>query len=235
MNEVIAAYHNLHHPGRSGTKRIISTRFRWPKMSSDVEWFVKHCLPCQVKKHSRLPNLPISKYSTPENRFHTVHADCMGPMKPCRRYRYIFTIRDRYTKYVVIAPLERVTSECTLNAFVRYYVCRFGVPVNLITDNGSNFTGQVFDQTCSVMDINHKTVTPYNPGSNGFIEAPNRTIKASIRCVDPDDWVSILPLIELAWNNTAQHESTYTPMQMVYGTATRLPSDLFEPHTTVVV
>lgn len=41
------------HPGRNKTKKLVTTRYWWPRMSGDVDVFVDNCMPCRSYKYPR--------------------------------------------------------------------------------------------------------------------------------------------------------------------------------------
>ena len=45
---------------------------------------------------------------------------------------------DKFTKWIEAKPVTNAGATAALN-FVKSIVCRYGVPHNIITDNGSNF------------------------------------------------------------------------------------------------
>lgn len=224
---VIAAFHDLHHPGREGTHRMVSNRFFWPQMHKHIQSFVKSCLKCQQMKHSRLSVLPITSISQPDGRFKTNHMDIVGPMTYADgEFQYVLSIRDRFTGYLVLAPLISQEATHTFDVFVARYIGTFGLPTLLITDNGSNFKEATVEYFHRRLGVHHATTTPYHPQCNAFVENPNRRIKASMRCISPAKWATNLPIIQLAWNNTSC-SSLHTPAQMVFGANQTLPADLF--------
>jgi hypothetical protein len=87
-------FHNVGHPGRLASRRIISSRFVWRGLSSDVTSWARGCLACQggkIHRHTRLaPLIPI-----PQRRFSHLHVDLVGPLQYSNNFNYIFTIIDR--------------------------------------------------------------------------------------------------------------------------------------------
>ena len=56
-------------------------------------------------------------------------------------------------------------------------ICRYGMPGELITDNGMNLNGKMIQQLCQQFKIEHKNSVPYQPQMNGVVEAANKNIK----------------------------------------------------------
>ena len=90
------------------------------------------------------------------------------------------------------------------------FICRFGVPRQLHSDQGTNFESKVFAEVCRLLDIEKTRTTPLHPQSDGQVERFNRTLIEMLRGKiqqDQTDWDRQLPTCMMA-NRGAVHEST---------------------------
>jgi hypothetical protein len=62
---------------------------------------------------------------------------------------------DQFTKWVEAAPVTTKDSTAAIN-FIKSIVFHFGVPHNIITDNGTNFTSKEFKNYCEGLGIKFK-------------------------------------------------------------------------------
>jgi hypothetical protein len=79
--DIFAHFHNVAHPGRLASRRIISSRFVWRGLSGDVTAWACGCLACQrgkIHRHTRLVPLPIP---IPQWRFSHLHVDLVGQLQ----------------------------------------------------------------------------------------------------------------------------------------------------------
>jgi transposase-like protein len=53
-------------------------------------------------------------------------------------YRYLYVAIDKFTKWLEATPMVNIT-KASATAFLKSIVCRFGVPSQIITDNGTQF------------------------------------------------------------------------------------------------
>ena len=63
---------------------------------------------------------------------------------------------------------------------VREFICRFGVPLLIHSDQGRNFESELFAEMCRLLDIKKTRTTPYHPESDGMVERFNRTLEAQL-------------------------------------------------------
>jgi hypothetical protein len=74
-------FHSVAHPGRLASHRIISSRFVWLGLSSDVTVWARRWLACQRGKihcHIHLVPQPVP---IPQRRFSHLHVDLVGPLQ----------------------------------------------------------------------------------------------------------------------------------------------------------
>lgn len=91
---------------------------------------------------------------------------------------------DDHSRYCVIAAVvERATGRAICVAFAQA-LARFGVPEEVITDNGKQFTdrfgkgGEVlFDKICRRNGITHRLTAPASPNQNGKVERFHGTFR----------------------------------------------------------
>jgi transposase InsO family protein len=79
---------------------------------------------------------------------------------------------DKFTKWVEAAPVTTQDSRTAIN-FIKSIVFHFGVPHNIITDNGTNFTSKEFKSYCESMGIKLKFAYIAHPKTNGQVEKAN--------------------------------------------------------------
>lgn len=228
INHVIAAFHNLCHPGQKATVRFIASRFYWPTLKKDCRSFVKHCIRCQTAKKSKHQIVPISRIETPSNRFEHLHIDLVGPLPIVDGYLHLLTIIDRSSRFFTAIPIKNKSTKSTWSALLTGWVQYFGLPKVITTDRAKNFTSKEFDQMCELFGIHHIKTCSYNPKANGLIENYHRKLKNSLRALRDDRWLDRLLLVILAWNNAVREDGLFSPSQIVFGSQLLLPGDFFE-------
>ncbi len=173
-------FHNVAHPGRLASLCIISSRFVWLGLSSNVTAWARRCLACQRGKihcHTRLVPQPIP---IPQWRYYH-HVDLVGPLQSSNNFHNIFTIIDRTSKWMEAIPLSETSAAACTKASTFTWISRFGVPKTITSDCGPQFTSNLWLQLCEMLNISHKQTTAYHPESNGAVIRLHRRLKDALR------------------------------------------------------
>lgn len=67
------------------------------------------------------------------------------------------------------------TAQTVADKLVTEFICKFGAPYRIHTDQGREFESELFCEICSLLGIAKSRTTPYHPQSDGMIERFNRT------------------------------------------------------------
>ena len=142
------------------------TEFFWPCISSDIKIYCHSCDICQrtIAKgktaRATLGSMPI--IDTP---FQRVAIDLVGPLEPRTdsNNKYILTLVDyaiRYPEAVALPSIETETFAETLVSMLG----RVGVPKEVLTDMGSQFTSALMKEVSRLLFFKQLLKTPNHPG-----------------------------------------------------------------------
>jgi hypothetical protein len=98
LRQVFKHLHGTAQPGRRATRRLISSRYVWKGLSTDVTAWVKACLGCQRAKVHCHVQVPTQHIPVPTRHFSHIHVDLVGPLPPSKGFTYLFTIIDRTSR-----------------------------------------------------------------------------------------------------------------------------------------
>ena len=139
---------------------------------------------------------------------------------------------DKFTKWIEERPVASAESRPVVD-FLSDAVHRYGVPHNIITDNGTYFTSQEVKDWCDKMGIKHDYASVYHPQTNGQVKRANKLIISGIkprlvRSLEQSDCHLVEELDSILWGlRTTPNRSTgYTPFFMVYSAEVVLPCEL---------
>ena len=218
--------HSTTHPGVRGSRRLISSRFVWPKMSSEIGSWSRSCLQCQRSKISSHVKSSVPQIPVPGRRFSHVHVDIVGPLPSSQGYSYLLTMIDRSTRWPEVVPLSSITAESCVRSFISTWVSRFGVPDTLTSDRGSQFISSIWTGVCRELGINVSKTTSYHPQSNGMIERFHRSLKVALRArAAGSNWFQHLPLVLLGLRTIPKEDTGFCSAEAVYGSALSVPGE----------
>lgn len=121
------------------------------------------------------------------------------------------------------------TAQNVADKLVTEFICRYGTPLRIHTDQGREFESQLFTQLCRLLEIEKSRTTPYRPQSDGMIERFNRTLQqmlAKFVKENHDDWEDHLPYLKSAYRTSVQERTKCTPNRIMLGRETSLPIDV---------
>ena len=101
-----------------------------------------------------------------------------------------------------------------------------------MSDQASEFTGQVISELCDLLGVTKIRTSPYHPHTNGAIERVHQTLRRMIAKMDPEKrakWSSHLGPILIAYNATWSLITGYSPYFLMFGCRPRLPVNLLFP------
>jgi cleavage and polyadenylation specificity factor subunit 1 len=105
--QVFEAIHGVAHPGIRASKRLLSARYVWPIMKTDIADWCRDCVACQRAKTTKQPQASVQPIPIPSRRFSHVHVDLVSPLPASEAgFLYIFTIIDRTTRWLEDVPLK---------------------------------------------------------------------------------------------------------------------------------
>ena len=141
--------------------------------------------------------------------------------------KYIMVVCDYFTKWVEAYSIP--DQDTVAERFVNDSVCRYGVPRQLHTDQGSNFQSNLFKEMCDLLGIDKTRTTPFHPASDGMVERFNRTMENLLSTYvadDQHDWDLKLPCALMAYRATPHESTQCSPNLMMLGREVELPIDL---------
>ena len=87
---------------------------------------------------------------------------------------------DYATRYPEAVALPSIETECVAEALVELFR-RVGIPDEVLTDCGSQFTAEVMKEVSRPLFLQQLTTTPYHPMCNGLMERFHVTMKQMLR------------------------------------------------------
>lgn len=225
--QVFDAVHGLSHPSIRATKTLVASKFVWHGVRRQVGLWARSCISCQRAKIHRHVRTPLEVFQVPNRRFDHIHVDLVGPLPLSRGHSALFTIVDRFTRWPEAIPMTGDTSAAACaRVLVSHWVSRFGVPSDISSDRGPQFTSQLWTEVAKLLGTHHHRTTAYHPQSNGLVERFHRHLKASLRArLNGPDWMDQLPWVLLGIRTAPKEDLNTSSAELVYGAPLTVPGD----------
>ncbi|GFX79069.1 retrovirus-related Pol polyprotein from transposon 412 [Trichonephila clavipes] len=96
---------------------------------------------------------------------------------------------DYFTKWLEAYPIPEQEASTVAEVLVQHWFSRFGVPLQLHSNQGTNFDSAVCKRLCEILPIDKTRTTALHPQSDGMVERFNRTILNSLSILVSSDKV----------------------------------------------
>ncbi|KII70810.1 Gag-Pol polyprotein [Thelohanellus kitauei] len=162
-------------------------------------------------------------------RFSFWEVDYIG-LLPLTKYgnKYIIIFIDMFSKWVEAEAIPDITAITAANSLIKCVVSRYGIPVYLHSDKGTQFESEIFQNHCETLNIKKSSTIQYHPMGNGGVERVNRSLKLILRhyvLPERNDWDRIIPLALLAIRPFPHTSTEYSQALIIYGSEIYLPVD----------
>ncbi|OMH81079.1 Retrovirus-related Pol polyprotein from transposon [Zancudomyces culisetae] len=220
-SEEIYKVHFETHEGVENTYNRIKQLFHGKNLFKITKDIVKSCEVCQLYKGNKSKKNYLT--TVEGNRpFEIWGIDAMGPINPVSKSgnRYILTAIDYCTKWPVALPVPNLLSSTIINFIIYKIVMDYGVPTQLVTDQGSSFMSEATKAVYKWLGIKHAPTSGYRPQSNGQVERLNRSIKSIMsKQIDEDylNWDTYLWKTLLILRTLSSKTTGFTPAELLYG------------------
>ena len=131
----------------------------------------------------KIQTAPTQSFSEHAPSFnYRISMDTKGPNNPPSQHKsYIHVIIDAFSHFVVTVPIKSNNEKTAIKTLLHHRIFKFGPPIYLVTDRGSEYVNKEMAQLCTLMGIRHSPRTAYYPWTNGFVEVQNRNLGTHLR------------------------------------------------------
>ncbi|GKV38865.1 hypothetical protein SLEP1_g46725 [Rubroshorea leprosula] len=233
LREVHEGVCGSHMGARTLAHKVLRQGYYWPNMYKDATHFVQRCMKCQFFAH--LTHQPAKELTTlvAPWPFAQWGLDLLGPfVKGVGGVTHLIVGVDYFTKWVEARPLSSLTSKKVEDFVFSSIICRYGIPNQIVADNGTQFNCNSFRDFCSSYGIKLQFTSVYHPESNGMVESVNKCILEGIKPrleQHKARWADELNNVLWAYRTTSRTATGKTPYHLAFGTEAVIPIEIGVP------
>ena len=113
-----------------------------------------------------------------------------------------------------------------MHALITGWIARFGVPGDISSDRGSQFTSSLWSETIARLEVKLHHTSAYHPQANGMIERFHRTLKTALKArLTGPNWVEEVTWVLLWLRTKPKEELGYSSAELVYGEPLIIPGE----------
>jgi hypothetical protein len=217
------------HPGNTKMYQDLKQRYWWYGMKRDVAAQVALCDTChKVKAEHQRPAGLLRPLKVPEWKWEEIGMDfIVGLPRTPDGYDSIWVIVDHLTKVAHFIPVRTTYTGAKLaELYMSRIVCLHGVPKNIVSDRGTQFTSRFWEKLHESMDTKLNFSSAYHPQTDGQTERTNQIMEDMLRACalkHGGSWDKSLPYAEFSYNNIYQASLKMAPFEALYGRKCRTP------------
>ncbi len=148
---VIKLYHDYAHVSAPKTQQLIQNNFWWPQMASDIQRWCDTCIVCATINQGKPGRKKLCRPESPKGPWELLQLDFIGPLPSAKGgYRYCLVTIDKFSKWVEAIPTRNNSANTVARVVANQILPLWGAPIQIESDQGTHFTGQVMKQICQM-------------------------------------------------------------------------------------
>jgi len=211
------------HLGTAKTIRAVTQKFFWPGMQEDIKQYVRSCDACQRNKPSHQVSAGLLQpLSIPDSPWSDISMDLITSLPQSRSgFDAIVVFVDRLSKMIhAVATHTTCTASELAQIMLREVARHHGLPKSIVSDRDPRFIAHFWQSLWERLRTKLNMSTSYHAQTDGQTERANRTLEDALRSYvnsQQDDWDELLPLMEMAYNNSVQASTGFSPYFLNHG------------------
>lgn len=214
------------HPGIVKMKARCRDTVWWPGLDKDIERFIRECSSCVRSGKAQQPTTaPLQPLPCPRVPWQRIGIDIFGEVKAAPEHqKFVVVVLDHYSHWPELTCCGTVTSTSIIE-FLTTLFCRYGLPEQLVSDNGPQFKSAQFEDFLRVHGIQHNLTSVYHPQSNGAVERFNRVLKEHLRTglLDGIPFARVLQQVLATQRSIAHSLTGVSPAKLFLGREMSMP------------
>jgi transposase InsO family protein len=177
QKDILSQLHTAHQ-GIEKTRHLARQSVYWLGINKHIESMCKTCQTCQKYQPANQKE-PIIAHEIPSQKWQFISTDLFY----LKGKTYLIIV-DRFSKYPLVDEITEPVTSNKVTQKIKFYCGLFGKPTEIMSDGGTQYTGQAFQEFVEKWEIKHTKSSPHYAQSNGFVNKyvgyVKNTLKKSI-------------------------------------------------------
>src|SRR5260370_14996377 len=196
-----------------------------------VKSYISLCTNCACTKaphhklYCKLKQLPI-----PDKLWNSISMDFIEHLPASNGFTSILVVVDHLTKQSLFIPTyDTINSPELAQLFLTHIFSKNGVPSDVTSNQGTKIVSDFFCSLGKLLQMELHFTSGYHPEGDGQTERINQVLEQYLRAYtnyQQDDWASLLPVAEFAYNNAPSATTGVSPFFVNKGYHPNLSADI---------
>ncbi len=217
-------HYELMHPGTKKMYETIKNMYPNNKIPKEaVRQICSSCITCHQNKPTNktfgISSGTVSSFMP----FEKVHVVIYGPIKS-ELYdsesendkTYFLSIIDNFLKVLELVAISDIKACTITGAFLENWLYKYPIPKTVVTDQGTQFLSNYFEDLLEKFDIYHHKCLAYNPMGNSIVERVHRDLGIVLKIYKGQSTNHIGRKFAFVHNNTYHSSLNDTPHNLIF-------------------
>lgn len=224
-NQILKLLHEGH-PGITRMKLRARANVWWPNVTSDIENYVRNCDPC-VRNNFKSVSTEKVPWKPTEAPWERIHLDFFF----LKSQSFLICV-DSFSKWIEVWYMTNTKAHTVIEKLLSCFAV-WGLPIEIVSDNGPPFTSLEFLDFCTNNAIVASKSAPYHPEGNGLAERGVQTTKdalyKALESAHNTTMSVTLANFLMAYRNTPCTVTKQTPAEMLLKRVPRTLMSILNP------
>ncbi|GKD35409.1 reverse transcriptase domain-containing protein [Tanacetum coccineum] len=241
---VISEFHEGSCSMHVGPQFVVAKAMRqgyyWLTMHRDAGDMIRKSNDCQIHRPVlRNPQQSLTPITAPWP-LYKWGIDIAGPYpEGPGKVKFLIVVMDYFTKWIEPKAVVTIIGSQVKKFVWDNIVRRFGLPGEIVSNNGKQFNDNPFKDWCEKLNITQRFTSVKHPQSNGLVERANRSLDEGIKArlgEGNKNWIEEIPYVLWAHRMMIKSSHGDSPFSLTYGIKAVIPAEIGMPtYCTAVV
>ena len=154
----------------------IRQKYYWRNLYKEIYQYVTDCIVCKTRSLQKVRQ-PLQETDIPPYRMAKLSLDLSGPYpQSMSGNKYIIAFVDWFSEWPEAFAVPDKTADTVANLLIEEICPKYGCPLQIVTNNGTENVNNVIRETLESLNIHHVLTSVYHPQSNAKVERFHRTL-----------------------------------------------------------